>query len=186
MPDLDLDKLVADLIPGSVIFADHAEHVAALRDRAKARLEPLLCALKEAREEVLYWRRNVAAHLRTGVILARAAQQRGDQAEAVRIAVMSINPMIAALDNALSGNVHYPLCEHCGRPVKPGDAVIHYEDGEVAHLDCDNPQSPDPLPPEATRHEVHEDDTPEGIREALEDARAFVHEDEPNEGEVGA
>lgn len=132
------------------------------------------------RDEVTYWRQDAAARLRTAMILARAAEAEGEENRAAEIRVGILYPTRAALRNALSGDIYYPLCEHCSKPLQTGDAVYAVSDdgdcvtGEV-HVDCAAPQGA--LPPEAYRYAESEDYGPDAIAATLAAATAFLDEE---------
>lgn len=141
-----------------------------------------MLALERLQDEVTYWRRDAAARLRTDMTLARAAERLGEEDRAAEIRVNIIFPTRAALANALSGDIHWPLCEGCGKPIQDGDAVFAvgdeegFQTGEL-HAYCDRPQLPDPLPDGAYRYADDPAFSPEGIAKTLAEAQAFDAED---------
>jgi len=134
-------------------------------------------------DEIIYWRQDAAARLRTAMTLARAAEDKFEEDRAAEILVSIIYPTRTALANALSGDIYWPLCEGCSKPLQPGDAVYAIGDddgdggatGEV-HIDCQDPQRAH-LPPDAHRYVESEDFGPEAIAAILAKANAFLNEE---------
>lgn len=136
-------------------------------------MDPQSPDAKRLADEVTYWRQDAAARLDMALTLAKAAQAKGDLDEASRLTVLNINPTFAALRGALSGDLHWPCCEGCEQPVKDGDAVFTYTEGEVAHVDCGSPKLAS-LPEHASQWAEDQDLNPEGIRQILARAEAFM------------
>lgn len=132
--------------------------------------------LKAAEDEAIYWRQDAAARLRTALALARAAEKRGDEDHAAHLRVSILMPTRAALNNALTGDIYWPLCEGCSKPLLDGDVVYQCEDAGEVHVDCESPQLPKP-PEQSHRFERDRDYDPEGIAAALAAVTAYLREE---------
>lgn len=128
---------------------------AALRDQVAAhaaRVDDLLDAnnrsltLRRAlEEEVAYWRRDALARLRTGIDLHKHAVTHGNDDRAADIAVGTIFPTLAALENAAAKEFHSG-CELCGKELRDDAPYRHVNiDGgtQRVHVRCGDPAEPE-------------------------------------------
>lgn len=126
-------------------------------------------------DERTYWRQDATARLRTAIALARAADVRREETRGAEIRVSILMPTRAALAGALANDLHWPCCEGCDAPIRPGDVVYRYEGMEYAHVDCADRQ-PAAVPADAERYEDDPAYTPEGIARTLAEACAYLGE----------
>lgn len=155
-------------------------------DPALSAIDAALIEHKALQDEVTYWRQDAAARLRTAITLARAAEGEDDLERAAQISVGIIFPTRAALANALSGYIYYPLCEGCSKPVQAGDVVFAVGDGEgqtgELHADCERPRldghggDGEALPEGAYLYADDAEFSPEGVAKALAEANAYCGE----------
>jgi len=162
----DIDRRIAEQLAGWAKNPDASSATVRLGD------------LRALVDEATFWRQDAAARLRTAMALAKSYEQEDAADAAAWVRVVILMPTGAALAGALSGDIYYPHCEGCDEPIKEGDAVYRYEEGEVTHVDCGDPTLGEKtLPPDAERHADDPEFNHAGVAETLAAVAAYLNED---------
>ena len=92
--------------------------------------------VEELREEVNFWRQNAACWL-SSALFATAEGAMGLKAWRYnRSPGRQVRELSSVLGEALTGEGMFPGCEGCGKPVKPGELVVSFEDVGEMHARC--------------------------------------------------
>lgn len=137
---------------------------------------------QELRDEVRAWRADAAARLNALGAWELSLRRGLDDDTACYVRVNCIRPSVAALQSHMvDGDYAEQTCgEGCGKPIRDGEWVYHFDDVGEIHVDCENPTarpaSADPT--EDTPHAHQHEDWYSDARclEYLERAQALLKE----------
>jgi hypothetical protein len=93
---------------------------------------------EELREEVNFWRQNVACWLGAALQAAESSVNPAVLADYRRwnSPPHRVRELTHVLREALTGEEMFQSCEGCAKPVKPGQLVVTFEDVGEMHAEC--------------------------------------------------